>query len=137
MTECVDHGRVGFGLGYATAWLAGRTTTLHRKVYYEHTGELPEVVRHTCDNARCINPTHLLGGSQVDNMADMRVRGRTGDSRNFGEANGRTLVSDADVLAIRSTYTKGCRANGLPALARRYKLSVSQVWRIVKHAQRI
>lgn len=136
-SECIDHGCKGYGMGYATAWIKlpsgeRKPTTKHRKVYYEATGELPEVVRHTCDNPRCINIKHLVAGTQVDNMRDMAVRGRAGDCRNFGDDNGRTVVGIDTVKEIRSTYRKGCKVYGLPALSRKYGISTSQVWRIVK-----
>ena len=137
---CIDHGCKGFGLGYATAWVVkdGRvfTTTKHRKVHFETTGEWPEVVRHTCDNPRCINPAHLVGGTQADNMQDMLRRGRAGDCRNLGTANGRAVLSEADCKAIRATYVKGSREFGLPALARRFRVGTSQIWRIVNDKQR-
>ena len=34
------------------------------------------VIRHTCDNIRCINPAHLLSGTPTDNAVDKCVRGR-------------------------------------------------------------
>lgn len=39
------------------------------------------VVRHTCDNPKCINPAHLLIGTVADNVADMDQRGRRGFRR--------------------------------------------------------
>ena len=135
--DCIDHGCKGYGLGYATAWVEkdGRrfTTTKHRKVHYESTGEWPEVVRHECDNPRCINPLHLIGGTQVDNMRDCKERGRMGDSRNFGSSNGRCVVTEGVVKSIRQRYVKGSRDDGLPALARCYGISISQVSRIVNN----
>lgn len=48
-----------------------------------HTGEeLPassmEVMRHTCDVQLCVNPEHLIPGSQIENALDRKVRGRNG-----------------------------------------------------------
>lgn len=34
------------------------------------------VVRHSCDNPPCVNPEHLLVGTQRDNILDARDRGR-------------------------------------------------------------
>jgi hypothetical protein len=34
------------------------------------------VVRHTCDNPACINPAHLVKGSQKENVSDMLQRQR-------------------------------------------------------------
>ena len=34
------------------------------------------VVRHTCDNPKCINPDHLLKGTPTDNMRDRDERDR-------------------------------------------------------------
>ena len=135
--ECVDHGCKGYGLGYATAWIklpcgTKKPTTKHRKVYYEATGELPEVVRHKCDNPRCVNPEHLEGGTQKDNMDDMKKRNRAGDCRNFGAANGRTKLNPCDVAAIRKSYIRGSRTHGLSTLAKQFSISTSQVRRIVK-----
>ena len=51
---------------------------VHRLVCELHSGEdiTGYVVRHTCDNPRCINPDHLLKGTVRDNIRDMDSRGR-------------------------------------------------------------
>lgn len=56
----------------------GRKEWAHRVAYELVYGPIPAgmVVRHSCDNGRCCNPTHLLIGTQADNLADMRQRGR-------------------------------------------------------------
>lgn len=136
-SDCIDHGCKGYGLGYATAWVwyngKTRPTTKHRRVHFEATGEWPEVVRHTCDNPRCINPGHLLSGTYVDNMRDCMERGRQGDSRNFSTANGRCVLSDTQVQEIRQRYVRG---NGM-ALAREFGVGRTQISRIVRGEQRV
>lgn len=37
------------------------------------------VVRHTCDNGLCVNPDHLIVGTQKENIADCIARGRKTD----------------------------------------------------------
>ena len=133
-SSCIDHGRVGMRQGYATAWLPmlKRTTTLHRKVYFDVHGVLPEVVRHTCDNPRCINIKHLLAGTRSDNMQDMFERNRQGDCRNFGTSNGRTILDSKAVLDILNNYVKGSSSNGLKYYATKYGVCTSQIHRILR-----
>lgn len=87
LSECVDHGRKGMRTGYANIRLPvsagyGRHQALaHRWAYVQHHGISlhsisGQVVRHRCDNARCINPLHLVLGSHKDNTNDAIVRGR-------------------------------------------------------------
>lgn len=141
MTPCIDHGCKGYGLGYATAWVKrdGKKcpTTKHRRVYFEATGEWPEVVRHKCDNPRCINIDHLEGGSQADNMQDAWSRGRGVRPPSLaGEASPTCKLTDAQCEWVRQNYRKGCREFGLPAIARKYGVGTSQIHRIVKGTAR-
>ena len=80
--DCIDHGkRPGYEV-YAYKWRNGKQYPLHRLVYADDHGinisELPfeVVIRHTCDNRRCINPAHLIKGSRKENTEDMMERGR-------------------------------------------------------------
>jgi len=50
---------------------------VHREVFFDVNGYYPPVVRHTCDNPKCINPSHLIAGNPLDNVEDRIVRGRT------------------------------------------------------------
>lgn len=57
------------------AWMA------HRYSLFLSQGSLGEstVVMHLCDNPSCINPEHLKEGTQADNMADCKAKGRLGN----------------------------------------------------------
>lgn len=50
----------------------------HRISFMHHKGEIPKgnVVRHTCDVANCVNPDHLILGTQKMNVWDMVMRDR-------------------------------------------------------------
>jgi hypothetical protein len=50
----------------------------HRWVWWDLTGECPEVVMHKCDNPSCINPSHLQSGTHQDNSLDRDRKGRCG-----------------------------------------------------------
>jgi len=64
--------------GYAQFWFDGKKQRGHRVIYRLKNGPFAEglVIRHSCDNKKCINPKHLLIGTQKDNMLDARKRNR-------------------------------------------------------------
>ena len=49
---------------------------------------------HTCDNPCCINPEHLFPGTQADNMADMKRKGR-------GSTGHRKLTEEQVLLMVQ------------------------------------
>lgn len=122
-------------MGYATAWvnINGRrvSTTKHRKVYYEATGEWPEVVRHKCDNPRCINVQHLEAGTHLDNMRDMVSRNRAVQPLSAGELNGRALLDEGTVKYLREMHLHGDREWGAAAIAKRLGMGVSNIRRML------
>lgn len=50
----------------------------HRVAYRLLVGPIPAgfVVMHRCDNPPCCRPSHLIVGTQAENLADMRAKGR-------------------------------------------------------------
>lgn len=64
--------------GYGRIQLNKKSSLLHRVAWELVNGPIPDgmVVCHTCDNPPCVNVAHLFLGTQLDNLADMRAKGR-------------------------------------------------------------
>lgn len=64
--------------GYGVFKVAQKTMLAHRVAYQIVNGVIPDnlLVLHQCDNPCCVNPTHLVTGTQDDNMKDMAKKGR-------------------------------------------------------------
>ena len=85
-------------------WRNGRSIQLCRGLYEECFGFIPEgmVIRHKCDNMRCINIEHIEIGTPKQNSEDMRDRGRAA----FGEKNGNRKLTWKQVEQIRKEYKR-------------------------------
>lgn len=75
---------------------------VHRVVYQLAVASIPEgmIVCHRCDTPACCNPFHLFLGSTLDNMADMKLKGRANYAR--GEAAGNSRLTESEAIAIRN-----------------------------------
>ena len=132
MTDCIEATQKPGPNGYVYLTVAGAKVYAHRHAYTKAKGPIPEglVVRHTCDNRRCINPNHLIVGTNKDNTGDMMERGRHRPGHVPGEANGRSVVTAAQVAELRANYIKGHPEYGGAAFARRFGISVVQANKI-------
>jgi len=68
----------GGGWDYGRYQVWGKRWSAHTQAYRDAYGPIHDgmVVRHTCDVPRCVNPRHLLLGSQGDNNRDTWERNR-------------------------------------------------------------
>lgn len=96
--------RVSYPYGHRLAWA----------LEHKRWPDKDKVIMHTCDNSRCVNPSHLEEGTSKQNAQD---RSRTG--RWFGA--GRGKLSPEQVLALRASIDTQI------VLARRYGISQTSV----------
>lgn len=87
-------------LGYGVVERGGINRYVHRLIVSAPKGA---VVRHTCDTPGCINPDHLLLGTQADNVADAVRRGRVARGNKLPQSK----LSQEIAAAIRREYATG------------------------------
>jgi hypothetical protein len=77
-------------------------TRAHRVAWTLTNGPIPEgkVVCHKCETKLCVNPAHLFVGTQADNMADNKAKGKS----SYGEKSIHAKLTDALVLEIRRRF---------------------------------
>ena len=84
-----------------------KKVSAHRFVYESFKGAIQEnfIIRHTCDNPSCVNPNHLILGTQYDNIHDMIERGR--DRKAEGSDNGNSILTEENVIKILEDIKNG------------------------------
>lgn len=102
---------------------------VHRFMYTKTYGSLERgmVVRHKCDVRCCVNPYHLIVGTQADNVRDMVERGRRRGGR--GERHALSVLTEERVQAIRC-LAEQCGFN-LTKLARIFEVDPATIRRVV------
>jgi len=109
-TNCMEWTRCLNTDGYPRAVFDNNSNgKVHRVVYELKTNKdiTGLVIRHTCDNPKCINPDHLIEGSATDNMMDRTKRERHGSAK----------LSHKEVKTIRALYsTKEYRQKELASM---------------------
>lgn len=115
--------------GYGQFRYKGEVFYSHRVAWeLANSQEIPEglVVRHACDNPICVNPSHLLIGTQKDNTRDIYERGR--DRHPRGSDAGRSVLSEDDVWEIRRLRQSGVAVS---SIASRFGVHIQSVWGIL------
>lgn len=114
VSECVEwpFGKDGYGYGCTTH--NGKKERAHRAQWErKNRRNIPDgmVVRHTCDNPSCVNPSHLILGTQSENIADQEIHGRKAK----GVQKGGAKLTDEIVKVARQRVASGETVKSLAA----------------------
>lgn len=109
--QCIEvtTGRSGDGYGLSHVPVGRNSSVMvyaHRVAFEKAWGitlKAGQVVRHTCDNPPCVNPLHLMLGTQGDNMRDMTGKG------NHANAKKTHCPKGHEYEAGRRTHCRACR----------------------------
>ena len=132
-TGCIEWQGALYGARqYGAFTVDGRTLGAHRCAWFFANGEWPTapLLRHSCDNPRCVNVEHLSEGDNLDNARDRTERQRSATGHFMHSAK----LTDEQVAEIRGAYR--FRKVTAKMLAARYGVSAQTVHRIVEGAVR-
>jgi hypothetical protein len=125
----IDESKGGYGSAYffGRKMIASRLALcfVHREPYDNPDWD----ACHSCDNPPCCNPNHLFKGTSKENIQDSMRKGRFRIMR--GEDHGNSKFSEALVREIIAQYQASSKRGVCCALAKRYSVSYSSIWRLV------
>ncbi len=126
--ECWMWRGAALGLGYGGFAVGGRNLYAHRVSLMLKTGEWPHnaATLHSCDVPRCVNPSHLRAGTQLENVRDCHERGRAARAR--GEDSPRSRLTTAAVAEIRIAYDAGASWSDIEEIADGLGVTPACVW---------
>jgi predicted XRE-type DNA-binding protein len=101
----------------------------HVASYLLHNGKITKglVVRHTCDNIGCVNPKHLVLGTQKQNIHDSINKKRN----TFGTKSHLSKLEPAQVIMIRNLWAK--RKMTQTKIAKKFGIKQQHVSKIVNN----
>jgi hypothetical protein len=119
----------GYGRFHLSPCLATGLVQAHRAAYLLFRGPIPPglQVLHRCDNPPCVRPGHLFVGTQKENMADCRAKGRANRAR--GKELSFAKLTAENVLLIRRDHRAGSHTHA--ELARRHGVGESNIRAII------
>ncbi|AHI60211.1 HNH endonuclease [Erwinia phage Ea35-70] len=98
--------------GYGKIKVKSRLVGAHKLSYLLFKGDIPEgmVVRHTCDNPVCINPSHLIAGTVKQNVHDAIAKGRASFQNAINSSVCKFLPANAIIMVDRKIGPLLCYA---------------------------
>lgn len=120
---CLE-GRRPFVRGYPVTAIRGKFHYIGHIICTMTHGPRPDgfIMRHLCDNKRCIRPEHIEWATPAENLQDARLRGRAG----------RQKLMPEHVREIRRRYCRtGHRVSNARELAVEFGIGRDQVTAIV------
>lgn len=110
MNDCIKTLQPINSAGYGQEYYDGALRGAHRVAYCRANKISIDSIKgktilHTCDNPTCVNPEHLVLGTQTDNMRDKVAKGRANAAK--GEAIPNSVLTPAIVLELRAKAAKG------------------------------
>lgn len=117
--------------GYVMFRVGDKHYLAHRVSYIVNIGPVPDgqVIRHTCDNRRCISPEHLLPGTTQQNADDMKARGRS----NTGTRHWNSRLTEDQVINIyKAAHLRTAMQKEIAAVYGVHPVTVSEIKRKVK-----
>lgn len=141
MTSCRVWTGATNGNGYGVRKVQQRRVYIHREAWAKANGPIPDglYVCHHCDNPTCYEVSHLFLGTQSDNMADARAKGRLSRHPRVlrGESCPTAKLSWSDVEEIRQLQREG---TSMRSLGRRFGVSHTAIamavngttWRVAR-----
>lgn len=118
----------GYGIISRGSLVDGRAL-VHRMSWELFRGPIPlgMCVLHRCDTPLCLRPSHLMMGTQKDNLNDMRLKGRWHIRRPArGENHHLAKLTASQVRLIRSRSSLGPSQ-----LARRFHVTASNISQVL------
>lgn len=117
------------GDGYGTFWHNKKQIAAHRASFIFFNGEIPIglLIRHKCDNSKCVNPEHLELGTVKDNMKDKLDR----DRQPRGSKHNNSKLTEEQIISIRNKYNKSNIS--YRSLAKEYNVSSPHIINIIKN----
>lgn len=110
--------------GYGLFWDGDNQKMMrsHQYSYELHYGDRSGYcVMHTCDNPSCVNPNHLMLGTNADNCADKVSKNRHAK----GEQQGASKLTEDDVVSILDR-----RNESYKVICSEYDIQPSTLYRI-------